>query len=389
MNDLRSRKCSQRRKLSSQATRGTRSRFYPSSEITTAMRSDVTTRTCRTCPRVLYSLLFVLALTREHPPLEPWGRQLASTSSNALLSDQSIPVPAEPRRRRASVQVALIEIDRCWTVRRATRRSRGVRSIARALHRSRSTPAGNGLGIIRGGGRGTLMGHRSADRERRERHPNPGRVPYYNNSHFFSLSLDERPRRAADLPQRPLARWICIRPSFACAAPSPLHPPPFPPFALSTDLLPGLPFLSFSPSLSFSHSITLFRFTLSGSLAVCGQHRRTLSSGSMIVISSHPSLLSTSYLPSRLLLQHSSTNIPSSVRLALSRAKDSSGRITSRTTESVTARTRGDRGVTARNSLEADNSLTGAGAASFAEGKSIFPSAAMLRFYVVWSSSWD
>lgn len=57
--------------------------------------------------------------------------------------------------------------------------------------------------------------------------------------------------------------------------------------------------------------------------------------------------------------------------------------ITSRTIELVEARTRGDRGVTTRNSLEADNGLTGAGAASFIEGKSIFPSAATLRLFVV------
>lgn len=58
-------------------------------------------------------------------------------------------------------------------------------------------------------------------------------------------------------------------------------------------------------------------------------------------------------------------------------------RITSRTAELVIAKTQGDRGVTTRNSLEADNSLTGAGAASFVEGKSIFPSAATSRLYVV------
>jgi len=55
----------------------------------------------------------------------------------------------------------------------------------------------------------------------------------YNNT--FSLSFDEQSWRAADLPQRPLARWICIRPSLARAAPSPLRPPPFvPSFALSS-----------------------------------------------------------------------------------------------------------------------------------------------------------
>lgn len=135
------------------------------------------TRTCRA------SLLSVLAFTRGHPLLEPWGRQLTSTSSNALFSDQSIPVPAEPRRRWASAQVALVEIDRCWTERRATRRSRGVCSIVGTPHRSRSVPAGNGLGIIQGTLRATPINRSRMSR----RHPNPGRVPYNIITLFLSV----------------------------------------------------------------------------------------------------------------------------------------------------------------------------------------------------------
>lgn len=120
------------------------------------------------------------------------------------------------------------------------------------------TPQGTALELLRR----TLWDHQSADREWRVGTQIQAGCLDRNNRHFFFLSLDERPWRAADLPQRPLARWICIRPSLARAAPSPLHPPPFvPSFALSCRRT--FPPPSRSPllplSLSSSRSATLCR----------------------------------------------------------------------------------------------------------------------------------
>lgn len=117
----------------------------------------------------------------------------------------------------------------------------------------------------------------------------------YNNT--FSLCLSTNNRGEPQICRSghwhdgsvsvPLSR---ARRPLLCA----LHPSsPRLPFPLDEPfhLLRGLPFLSLF--LSLGHPVP---FTLSGSLAVCGQHHPTPNSGSMIVMSSHPRLLSTHYI---------------------------------------------------------------------------------------------
>jgi len=124
---------------------------------------------------------------------------------------------------------------------------------------------------------------------------------------FFLRQSAAESRRFAAAATDTTDLYPRTRPSLAHAAPSPLRPPsspsqvhPFPLhepslFPLSPSLLPSFPrsrsfFLSFSlpPSLSLSApplcAVHPFRFP--SRITVCGQHRRILGSGSMIVISS-------------------------------------------------------------------------------------------------------
>lgn len=101
------------------------------------------------------------------------------------------------------------------------------------------------------------------------------------------------------------------RPSLAHAAPSPLRPLSSTPaftflsnesshFAFPSLFLPLYPslFLSFS-QYTIPRYVPFTPFRFPSRIAVCGQHRRILGSGSMIVISSP------SYIQPHLLLQHS------------------------------------------------------------------------------------
>lgn len=184
-------------------------------------------------------------------------------------------------------------------------RSRGDRSIIGAPHPSAS--GGNGFGSARE----TLTpDDRSDDREKRAGTQIQAGCPDPRPVTLFLRQSAAESRRFAAAATDTTDLYPRIRPSLAHAAPSPLRPPsstlpssPFSPprtfplssFSLSPSLLSFLSlFLFLPPSLSLSLLLSLSApplcavhpFRSPSRITVCGQHRRILGSGSMIVISS-------------------------------------------------------------------------------------------------------